>query len=122
MTTLLAAAQARHQQAASSLAAAEAELLAAMRAVEPDFTGTVEAMQDRRWEARLEGIRPLWELAQAYGAFRRAQRAEAKARSAVCRAKLAAMPAATPAPPAPRRRKAKPRKSYAAHLEEARAA
>jgi hypothetical protein len=111
MTTQVDAAQARHQQAIATLAAAEAELLAAMRAIEPAFTGMVEAMRDRRWESRLEGPRPLWELSQAYGAYRRAQRQEAKARLAALRAQAPPAPAQTPAPkPARRVRNTKSKK------------
>ena len=88
MTTPLDLARARHQQAVADLAEAEAELLTCMLVVEPAFTGTVQAMHDRRWEGRLEGPRPLWELGQAYSAFRRAQRLEARARSAAYRAQL----------------------------------
>ena len=80
MTTLLAAAEVRHQQAVSALEAAEIELLDAMRAIDPAFAGTVDAMQDRRFEALLEGRRPCWELSQAFSTFKRAQRAESKAR------------------------------------------
>ena len=50
MTSLIALAQARHQQTAADLEAAEAELIAAMQVIEPDFAGSVESMQDRRWE------------------------------------------------------------------------
>jgi hypothetical protein len=117
MTTPLALAEARHQQALAILAEAEAELLAAMLAVEPGFNDTVEAMRDRRWEARIEGSRPFWELARAYAAYRRAQRAESKAARAVCLAKWAAVPTAPSAPPAPRRRKAKRKTTFAAYLE-----
>jgi hypothetical protein len=123
MITHLAAAQARHAQALSALADAESEVLAAMRAIEPSFAGNVTNMLDRRWEARLEGKRPLWELSRAYSAFRRAHRAEAKARSAAYRDTLVAVPAAPPAPPAPRRKKATRRKmTIASYLAEARAA
>jgi hypothetical protein len=123
MTTHLALAQARLEQATADLRAAEAELLAAMKAVEPRFAGTVDAMQDRRWESRLEGLRPCWELAVAYGAYRRAVRLEVKARSSAHRAERGLVPAATPAPPAPRRRKRQPKKTtFAAYLAEARAA
>jgi len=99
VTTPAHLARARADQAAADLTAAAAELLAAMLAVEPNFTGTVEAMQDRRWEARLEGQRPLWELGQAYSAWRRAQRLEAKARSAAYRAALP-LPPIVPSKPA----------------------
>jgi hypothetical protein len=97
MTTPLALAQARHQQAVAVLVDAEAELLAAMKVVQPTFTGTVQAMWDRRWESKLEGVRPCWELARAYGCWRRAHRAEAKARSAAHRASFAPPPPVTPA-------------------------
>jgi hypothetical protein len=114
MTTPQAIAKARHAQAAADLEAAEAELLTAMRTVEPTFTGTVEAMWDRRWERLLEGVRPMWELSQAYSAWRRAWRQETKARSAAYRAALA------PAQPLPQvikpKRKPKARKKLPAKL------
>jgi hypothetical protein len=123
MTTHLAAAEARHQQAVAALADAEAELLAAMRVIYPAHATSVEAMADRRFEALLEGRQPFWELAQAFGTYRRAQRAEAKARSAAYRAKFAAVPAAPPASPPARRKKAVPRKmTIGAYFAEARAA
>jgi hypothetical protein len=101
--------------AATALAAAETELLAAMRAVEPGFTGTVEAMWDRRWESLLEGVRPMWELSQAYSAWRRAWRQETKARSAAYRAALA--PAQPPPPVIIKpKRKPKARKKLPAKL------
>ena len=104
MTTHLAAAQARHTQAVADLVDTEAELLACMQAIESAFTGTAAAMQDRRWEARLEGPRPMWELSQAWGAYKRAQRQEAKARSAAYRAAFAPPP---PVAPVKRTRKSK---------------
>jgi|RhiMetdeSRZDD1v2_1073273.scaffolds.fasta_scaffold835056_2 hypothetical protein len=97
MTTPLALARARHQQALADLQATEAELLAAMKAVESGFAGTVEAMADRRWESKLEGPRPYWELAAAFSAYKRARRVEAKTRSATYRASLAPPPPVTPA-------------------------
>jgi hypothetical protein len=97
MTTHLGAARARHQQALADLQAAEVELLAAMKAIEPTFVGTVANMRDRRWESRLEGTKPFWELAQAHSAWKRAQRQEARARSAAHRASFAPPPPVTPA-------------------------
>jgi hypothetical protein len=96
MTTHADALRVKAEQATSAREAAEAELRACMLVIEPSFKGTVEAMQDRRWESRLEGVRPLWELAQAYSAFRKAQRAEAKANSAAYAARWAPVPAPTP--------------------------
>lgn len=115
-------AEVRHQQATAELAAAESELIDCMKATEPDFTGSVDAMRDRRWEARIEGPKPYWELAMAHSSFRRAERSEAKARSAAHMARLTAVPAAPAAPSVPRRRKATRKTTFAAHLEEARAA
>jgi hypothetical protein len=86
MTTHVVIAQARADQVTAHREAAEAELLAAMRTVEPAFAGTVACMTDRRWESRLEGLRPCWELRRAHSAWRRAVRAEAKAHSAASRA------------------------------------
>jgi hypothetical protein len=120
--TPLVLAQARHQQAIATLAAAETELLACMRAIEPAFTGTVSAMQDRRWESKLEGPRPYWELATAYGAYRRAQRAEAKARSAAHRARLAPAPSPAPAPVKKPRKKPARKITIAAYLDQQREA
>jgi hypothetical protein len=97
MATHLQAAQARHAQALADLQAAEIELLAAMLAIEPSFTGTVAAMADRRWESKLEGVKPFWELAQAHSAHKRAVRQEARARSAAHKASFAPPPPVTPA-------------------------
>jgi hypothetical protein len=108
------------------LTAAEAELLAAMKVIYPAHATSVEAMDDRRFEALLEGPRPYWELSQAYSAFRRAQRLESKARSAALRAQLAPVPAQAPTTK-PARRPRKPKKApFVDHareiLAEARAA
>jgi hypothetical protein len=69
MTTHLAALQAKADQATATREAAEMELLACMRAIEPTFDGTVAGMQDRHWESKLEGLRPFWELARAHSAL-----------------------------------------------------
>jgi hypothetical protein len=115
VTTPLALAQARHQQAVIDLQAAEAELLACMQSIEPTFRGTVAAMWDRRWESRLEGVKLFWELAQAHSAWRRATRREAKAKSAAYRASFTPAP---PVTPVKRARKKLPRKmTFAAYIE-----
>jgi hypothetical protein len=89
MTTHLAAAQARAAQATADREVAEAELLEVMASIAPiPAIGIVDGILPRRFEALLEGKRPYWELSQAYSAFRRCQRLEAKARSVACRARL----------------------------------
>src|SRR5262245_41244574 len=93
MTTILALAEARLAQSAAAIEAAEAELLAVMTSIAPiPAIGIVDGMLPRRFEALLEGAKPHRELAQAYSAFRRAQRAEAKARSAAHRAQFEPRP------------------------------
>ena len=87
MTTPLALAQARLDQAIAQHEAAQQMLAAAMRAINPGFDApAAKAIVWRRWEARIEDPRSAGSpLALAYSAYRRAQNAESKARSAALR-------------------------------------
>jgi hypothetical protein len=85
MSTHLDAAQARADQATSDRTAAELVLRNAMVVADPSFNSPVaQAIWHRKWEARFEDLRNV-ALVTAYSAFRRAQRAETKARSALHR-------------------------------------
>ena len=99
MTTLQAIAQARAEQAAADLAAAEAALVEVMVGIDARPTiPLADGVLPRRFEALLEGINPHKGLAAAYGVYRRALRAEAKAQRAAICAQAAPAPAPTPKP------------------------
>ena len=96
--TPVALAEARHAQAVADRETAERALLAVMASIDPrPTTPIIDGILPRRFEALLEGTRPHRELATAYSAFRRAQRVEAKARSAAYRAQWATSGATIPA-------------------------
>lgn len=92
MTTVLAASQARAAQTVADRQAAEQALAKAMRKIDPGYDRAIfpvaEAISFRCWESLLEMEHPPAGFAQAYTAFRRAQRLEARARSAVHRAQF----------------------------------
>jgi hypothetical protein len=120
--TPAALAQARADQATATREKAERALARVMRRIDKAFDPVVfpvaEAISFRRWESIMEMPNPPAAFAQAYSAFRRAQRLEARARNAAHVAKFDAVPAA----PAPPRRKTPQRMTIAAYLAEARAA
>jgi hypothetical protein len=121
MTTPAALAQARLDQALVDLQAAERVLLAVMAGIAPiPAIGIVDGILPRRFESLLEGTNPHRELAAAWSAYRRAQRAEVKAQLAAIRAQAAPAPAPTPVPkPARRARQAKTeaKTTFAAYIE-----
>lgn len=111
MTTALDAALARHAQTVADLAAAEQALVRVMARIDPAFpelgVAVAEAVTWWSFMARLESPSCPPALAKAHAAYKRAQRAEAKAKSAALRAQLPPAPTPAPKPPARRTRKAK---------------
>jgi hypothetical protein len=125
MTTPQALAQARAQQATADRQAAEhalAEAIVAAGIEIPEWATAAEVATWRCVESRLEHPASAGTpLALAHAAYCRAQRAEAKARSAAHLARMA--PVQAPAAPPPRRKKASGKKlTIATYLAEARAA
>ena len=106
MTTLLAA-QARLAQAIAQREAVERTLLAVMVSIDAKLAVIMgDGVLPRRFEAMLEGIDPHVELTAAYGAYRRAQCSERKARSAAQEARWISSPSPTTEPASrPRKRR-----------------
>jgi hypothetical protein len=106
MSTHADALRAKAEQATADREAAERALLAVMASIDARPTIPIaNGILPRRFEALLEGANPHRELTAAYGAFRRGQRLESRARSAAHRARFVeAAPPPTKPKPAPRRR------------------
>ncbi len=97
MSTHIAAAQARADQATADRERAERMLARTMRKLDrtydPGLFPVAEAIKFRRWETLLEMPNPPAAFAKAHAAFRRAQRLEARARTATHRARFDIRPA-----------------------------